>query len=141
MSARTLIEEYYRVVWTEGDLDAIERFFAPGATAGGILPPTPLAAEDLRVMAQAVRAIIRRPRFEIARLVETGDWAAALCVVEGTVVATGEPIRIEGQVMFRHEGDRFVEAHNAFDMLGPCTEIGALPPDALPRILGGERFA
>ena len=140
MSARTLIEDYYRVVWTEGDLDAIGRFFVPGARAEGVMPPAPLSIEDLRTMAQAVRGLVRNPRFEVVRLVEDGDWAAALCAVAGTVVATGVPIRVEGQVMFRHEGGRFAEAHNAFDMLALCAEIGALPADALPRILGGERL-
>ena len=138
MSARALLEEYYRVVWTEGDLDAIERFFAPDARADGILPPTPLGPEDLRVMAQTVRGLVRRPRFRVLRFVEEGEWACALCVIEGRTVARGDPIGVQGQVMFRVVDGLIVEAHNNFDMLAACVQIGALPPDAVAALLGGQ---
>lgn len=138
MSARALLEEYYRVVWTEGDLGAIERFFAPTARAGGILPPTPVGPEDLRVMAQTVRGIVSRPRFRILRFIEDGDWASVLCVVEGRIIATGEPLSVQGQIMYRIVDDLIVEAHNNFDMLAAYVQTGALPPDAEASLLGGH---
>ena len=141
MSARALLEEYWRVVWTEGDLDAIGRFFAPDARAEGILPPDPATPEDLRVMAETVRGLIRRPRFRILRFIEDGEWASALCVVEGPAAATGRPLAIQGQVIFRTDGRRIVEAHNTFDMLSACIQLGALSSDAVPALLGGRKVA
>ena len=141
MSARALLEDYYRIVWTEGRLDAIERFFAPEASAGGLTPPVPLRPEDLHVLAETVRSVIRRPRFTIHRMVEEGEWASALLSMEGTVVASGRQARCDGQLLFRHVGGRIVEAHNSFDLFGFFVEIGAVPQDALFRILAGETLA
>ena len=138
MSAKALLEEYFRVVWTEGNLDAIGRFFAVDAQADGILPPVPMGREDLRVMAQTVRGLVRRPRFRVLRFVEDGEWASVLCILEGNAVATGLPIGVQGQVMFRTVDGLIVESHNSFDMLSACVQIGALSPDAVPALLGGQ---
>ena len=138
MSARTLLEDYHRTVWTEGDLDAVDRFFAPEAHAEGLMPEASFKPKDLRVLAQAVRGLIRRPRFTVLRMVEEGEWASALVVMEGTVAASGRRVRCEGQIMFRHADGRMIEGHNSFDMLGVFIQAGALAPDALPRILAGE---
>lgn len=141
MRAETLLETYYRDVWTEGNLDAIEGYFVRSAEAGGIHHAESMGPEDLRVLVQTVRALIRRPCFEILQTVERGEWVASRFAVHGTAVATGAPVRVEGHLMVRLEEGRFAEAHHGIDMLSAAIQIGALPGDALPRILGGERLS
>ena len=74
MTKLELLQDWYRPVWVEADLAAIDRYFAPLAGADGILPYGQVGAEDFRVLVPALRALIRDLRIEIDRSVETGDW-------------------------------------------------------------------
>ena len=100
-----------------------------------------LDLEDMRVMVEAALSLLEAPRFTVTRAIEADGWVAALVLFEAVASATGAPVRSETQVMCRIEDGRIVEAHNSFDTLGICTQIGAVPPDLLPRVLAGERFA
>ena len=51
-----------------------------------------------------------------------------------------QDIRASGQIMMRIEGDKIVEAYNAFDFITFFEQAGLLPEDAFLLLLSGERI-
>ena len=69
-----ILSEWYRRVWIEGDLGAIDEYFAPSGGANGIMADGQVGAEDFRAFVPALRAHARDPSFEIVRSIETDEW-------------------------------------------------------------------
>lgn len=140
MTNLEILSEWYRRVWIEGDLSAIDDFFAPCAGAEGIMTDGQVSAEDFRAFVPAMRDHVREPSFEIARSIECGDWVWAHLVVRATTARGLDPITVTGQVACRIVEGRIVEAYNAFDFIPLFEQAGLLPKDAFLLLLSGERL-
>ncbi|MCX8509695.1 MAG: nuclear transport factor 2 family protein [Rhodobacteraceae bacterium] len=133
MDKLDILQDWYRRVWIDGDLSAIDRFFVPRAGADGLMPDGQVGAEDFR-------ALVRDLDIRIDQSMEQGDrlWA------QMTVTALGahdmRPIRITGQVMMRFQDSLIIEAYNSFDFLTFFSQAGLLPEDAFLLLLSGERM-
>lgn len=141
MTNLEILGEWYRRVWLEGDLDAIDEFFAPSAGADGIMADGQVGPEDFRAFVPALRAMVRDASFEIVRSIETDDWVWAQLSVRATAARGTDPIAVTGQVAARIAGGRIVEAFNAFDFIPFFEQAGLLPKDAFLLLLSGERLA
>lgn len=141
MTNLDILSEWYRRVWLEGDLDAIDEYFAPSAGADGIMADGQVGAEDFRAFVPALRARVRDASFEIVRSIETEDWVWAQLSVRATAAHGTDPIAVTGQVAARIAGGRIVEAYNAFDFIPFFEQAGLLPRDAFLLLLSGERLA
>lgn len=128
-------------MWAEGDLSAIEFFFAPSTGPDGILPDGQLGPEDLRALVPALRAMVRDLRIDIDRHLEGTDWLWAQVTAHAMRANDTMPIRASGQVMMRFSQGQIVEAYNSFDFLTLFTQAGRLPEDAFLLLLAGERLA
>lgn len=140
MTNLDILSEWYRRVWIEGDLSAIDAFFAPSGGAAGIMADGQVGAEDFRAFVPAILAHVREPSFEIVRSIESGDWVWANLVVRAMTAEGLDPIAVTGQVACRFEGGRIVEAYNAFDFIPFFEQAGLLPKDAFLLLLSGERL-
>lgn len=141
MTNLDILREWYRQVWIEGDLSAIDRFFAPTGGAEGIMADGQVSAEDFRAFVPAILAHVREPSFRIVRSIECGDWVWAQIVVKAMTAQGLDPITVSGQVACRMADGRIVEAYNAFDFIPFFEQAGLLPRDAFLLLLSGERLA
>ncbi|GAB4388129.1 ester cyclase [Albidovulum sp.] len=140
MDKLTLLQDWYRRVWIEGDLDAVDEYFAPQSGAEGLMPDGQVTAEDFRALVPALRMVVRDLRIEIDRHVECDDWLW-VHVTAHAVKATGiEPVSASGQVMVRVADGRFVEVYNSFDFITFFEQLGLLPAGAFLLLLAGERI-
>lgn len=140
MSNLDILTEWFRRVWIEGDLSAIDAFFAPEGGAHGIMADGQVTAEDFRAFVPAILTHVRDPSFEILRSIEHEDWVWAHLVVRATTADGIDPISVMGQVACRFAGGRIVEAFNAFDFIPFFERAGLLPKDAFLLLLSGERL-
>lgn len=140
MTNLDILSEWYRRVWIEGDLAAIDDYFAPSAGAEGIMADGQVSAEDFRAFVPAMRAHVRDPSFEITRSIETPDWVWAQLSVRAVTAQGLDPVSVSGQVACRFEAGRIVEAYNSFDFIPFFEQAGLLPRDALLLLLSGERL-
>lgn len=134
------LRAWYQRVWIDEDLAAIDDFFAPRTGADGIMPDGQVGAEDFRALVPAFRALVRDLRIEIDHWREGGDWLWAQITAHALPAQGTIPIRAQGQVMLRFDGDRIAEAYNIFDFLTLFSQIGLLPEDAFLLLLSGERL-
>lgn len=140
MTNLDILREWYRRVWIEGDLSAIDTYFAPSGGAEGIMADGQVRSEDFRAFVPAMRAHVREPSFEIARSIECGEWVWAHLVVQATTARGLDPITVTGQVACRIVDGRIAEAYNAFDFIPFFEQAGLLPRDAFLLLLSGERL-
>jgi len=140
MTNLDILKDWYRRVWIEGDLQAIDDYFAPTTGAEGILADGQVGAEDFRALVPTLLALVRNLSIEVVRSVETGDWVWAQIAVRGVTAHGIDPIAATGQVAARFEGGRIVEAYNAFDFISFFEQAGLLPRDSFMLLLSGERL-
>lgn len=135
-----ILKDWYRRIWIEGELDAIGRYFAPRATADGLMPDGQVGPADFEALVPAFLALVRDLNFDIDRWHEAGDWLWAQVTFRGTGAHDMRQVAVGGQVMLRFEGSMITEAYNAFDFLNFFTSAGLLPEDAFLILLSGERI-
>ncbi|MGL4279582.1 MAG: nuclear transport factor 2 family protein, partial [Albidovulum sp.] len=140
MSKLDLLRNFYRRVWIEADPDAIDEFFAPRAGADGLMPDGQVSAEDFRALVPALLSLVRNLRIDIDRDVDAGEWLWAQITVHALPAQGVNPISASGQIMMRIEGEKIVEAYNAFDFVSFFEQAGLLPQDAFLLLLSGERL-
>lgn len=141
MDKRQFLEDWYRRVWMEGDLDAIDEFFAPRAGADGIMPDGQVGAEDFRALVPAMRDAVRNLVIEINRHKEIDDWIWAQFTARAIGAHDMREINAQGQVMVHIEDGKITEAYNVFDFLTLFSQSGQLPEDVFMLLLSGERLS
>lgn len=134
------LRDWYRRVWIEADLAAVDRYFAPRAGAEGLMPDGQVGAEDFRALVPALRALVRDLAIGIDRHQECGDWFWAQITVRALPAGGTTPIRASGQVMLRFQDGLIAEAYNTFDFLTFFAQAGLLPEDAFLLLLSGEKL-
>ena len=140
MTKLEFLRNWYRRVWVEADLTAIDDYFAPRAGADGLMPDGQVGVEDFRALVPALLTLIRDLTIEIDRSVEAGEWLWAQITVRAVTAHGVDPICARGQVMVRIEDGKITEAYNSFDFITFFEQAGLLPQDAFLLLLSGERL-
>lgn len=140
MSNVDFLQEWYRQVWINGDLDAIDRYFPPHPVASGLMADGQVGAEDFRALVPALRHLVRDLDISIDRSIELGDWLWAHFTVHAQAALGVERVEAQGQVMMRVSDGLIVEAYNGFDFVAFFEQLGLLPKDAFLLLLSGERL-
>lgn len=119
-----------------GDLEAYMELYDPSVVLHGYAPD-PIGFEEAKGFYGALLGALSDVRLTIEDAVEDGGKIAARYTLTGThtaellgVPATGRRIVLNGQSLFRFDGDKVVERWQAADMLGVMVQIGAVPAPA-----------
>ncbi|WP_422049964.1 ester cyclase [Shimia sp.] len=136
-----IIKDWFRRVWIEQDMDAIDEMFRPDSTAEGVLPGFGVGPDDFREMATMYLALVEDPIVTVDKVMDDGDWAAALWTMSIANPTGGDRIKGFGQLFVRFEGKVMVEAYNNFDMVGFFQQLGLLPEQTIALCLTGQKVA
>ncbi|MFI7588775.1 ester cyclase [Spongisporangium articulatum] len=133
MSPKDVVRSYHEALWRDGDLGAVERFWAPDAKVhmtGFEGTAVDVVHEDVTRYFGAFTNIDT----SIEDLLGDGDkvalrWATAGDHVGpyGDVPASGKRITMRGVDVFRVEGERIVECWSMWDGLDVYDQFGLLP--------------
>jgi len=136
-----IIEDWFRRVWVEADMDAIDEMFRPDSKAEGVLPGFDVGPEDFREMATMYLALVEDPFVCVEKVMVDGDWAAALWTMSILNPVSGDRITGFGQLFVRFEGAVMVEAYNNFDFVAFFEKMGFLPEQTMAMCLTGQKVA
>ncbi|MFD3189641.1 ester cyclase [Sedimentitalea sp. HM32M-2] len=140
MSKSDQLRKFYEDVWVKGDLDAIDMYFSADAQAGGIIPEMQVSPDDFRDLVSAFKTLLGDIRFDMPKVIENGEWAAAIIHAHTSRADNGAPVEVTGQTMARFDGDKMVEAYNQFDYVSLFEQLGQFPDDTLPVCMTGQRL-
>lgn len=141
MTKAELLDRWYKRVYIEGDLDAVEMLFTDSTRAEGLMDDLQVGPEDLKVFVAAMLELVEDQGYRIVHTIENGDWISALFDVRAVAVGTMKPVRLSGQIMVRFEGERIAEAYNNWDILGFFEQLGLLPEHSLELGMTGQKIA
>ncbi|WP_170570153.1 ester cyclase [Ruegeria atlantica] len=140
MSHADLVKGWYSEVWENGNLDAIDQYFASDTMAEGLIPEMQVGADDFRDLVMAFRHVLGDIKVEIPKIIENGDWVSAILHVSTTRADNGAPLQATGSVFARIKDGRMVEAYNQFDFISLFEQLGQFPQDTLPVCMTGQRL-
>ena len=129
----TLIEQWFKQVWNEGDEEAIDQLTAPDATAHGLRDAHGREIRDtadFKELYRQFRASFSDIRIQVEQVITEGDLSAARCSVSGrhtgfafNRAATGRNVSFTGICMVRIRDGRIAESWNEFDFLTMLQQI------------------
>ncbi|MGB3147936.1 MAG: nuclear transport factor 2 family protein [Paracoccaceae bacterium] len=134
------LKDWFQKVWVEGDMAAIDDYFAPRAGADGLMPDGEVGVEDFRALVPALSALVRDLNFTIDQHLEGPDWLWAQFTTHAMAAHEAREIAAKGQIMMRFDGDKISEAYNVFDFLTLFSQAGLLPEEAFLLLLSGDRL-
>ena len=140
MEKRQILEEWYQRVWIEGDLDAIDEMFNPDTQAAGLLPEMQMGPDEFRELVPMFLNMVENPTVSLDKVMEDGDWAAALYSMHVTDAISGKPVIGSGQLFARFKGDKIAETYNSFDFMSFFEQVGLLPEQAMALCLTGHKL-
>ena len=135
MDPRELIERLHAELFSSGDLDTIDRFFAPDVVSHDMPPGFPEGIEGIRLFFSAFRQGMPDVQVRIDEIVVEDDRAAVATMIEGThtgalmgIEPTGRRIAVRGIDMVRVADGRIVEHRGLTDTVGLLRQLSQ--PDA-----------
>jgi len=141
MDNKSVLEEWFRRVWTEEDPNAIDEMMELETTALGLVKKDLVGPTEFKSFQQALLALVTDVDIRIERHIEDGNWISAFCKLKATKRGDGTPLEMTGQVFGKIVDGKIVHADNSFDFLGFFEQAGYLPENTLTRCLQGERIA
>ena len=132
---KELVQAFIQELFTKGDLDAVDRYLAPGFVNHD--PPFPGAPDGPEGMRQA-SALYRRAlpdwHSDLHQLVAEDDIVVERFTASGThkgdlmgVPGTGRTITMPGINIFRIRDGKIVERWGQLDQLGVLHQLGLTP--------------
>ncbi|PSL17274.1 ester cyclase [Shimia abyssi] len=140
MDKRELLQQWYQRVWLEVDLDAIDELFTPDTEAKGLLPDFAAGPDDFRDLVPMFLELIEEPTFSLDKVMEEGDWAAALYSLSATNPANGQQVFGSAQLFARFAGGKMVETYNSIDFMSFFEQMGLLPEQSMYLCLTGQKI-
>lgn len=139
MGGRELLETWFRRVWKEEDVDAIDEMFPFPGEAKGLGAQSLIGPEDFKQFHGALCTLLSDIDICIDKCIEEGVWTSALCTLHATSKNDGSQVKITGTVFGRIEDGKIQEAYNHWDFLELWSQMGYLPSDSFEKGLKGQQ--
>jgi steroid delta-isomerase-like uncharacterized protein len=133
---KNLIRRWFKEVWNQGRVGAIDEMFAANGIAHGLSDDAgnPLRGPaDFKVFHAQFRDAFPDIQVAVEDMVAEGDKVAARCSVRGKhtggglgIAATNAAMEIEGITLVRIADGKIVEAWNHFDFMKMYKQLGTL---------------
>ena len=132
---KQLVENFIQELFTDGDLDAVDRYLRSDfVNHDAPFPGAPDGPEGMRLAAATFRQALPDWHSEVEQLVAEGDTVVERFTATGThrgelmdVRPTGKTITLAGINVFRIDGDRIVERWGRLDELSLLRQLGLIP--------------
>ncbi|MFA7483595.1 MAG: nuclear transport factor 2 family protein [Vulcanimicrobiota bacterium] len=134
----SLVHQWFRRVWEEGDLDAIEELMHPDNLSVGLVND-PVGMESFKSVYTSFGKLVTDIAVKVEDAFEDGDRVAGRWLMSVTHRATGKRIHIPCALFARTKDGKFLECSNYFDYLDFFVQTGALPDDTLARCMDERR--
>jgi steroid delta-isomerase-like uncharacterized protein len=136
---KTLIREFFRKAYTEGNEQVIDELLAPDVLMHGLGPEPTVGREPFRRWYHAFRGAFTNIHCSVTHVCIEDDLLAVRVLFTGTHSTaslgpppTGKLVSVTAVVLCRFEQGKVVEAFNEFDHLSLMQQLGAIPAMPAP---------
>lgn len=132
---KQLVEAFIRQLFSEGDLDAVDRYLDPAfVNHDPPFPGAPDGPEGMRQAAAMFRQAVPDWQSNVEQLVAESDIVVERFTASGTLRGElmgaqpkGQKLVLAGVNIFRIDGDRIVERWGRLDELSLLRQLGLMP--------------
>jgi len=132
---KQLVQTFIQELFTNGDLDAVDRYLDPEfVNHDAPFPGAPDGPEGMRLAAAVFRQALPDWHSEVDQLIAEGDNVVERFTASGThrgelmgAQPTGKTITLAGIQIFRIGGDKIVERWGRLDEVGLLHQLGLIP--------------
>lgn len=132
---KQLVETFIQELFTEGDLDAVDRYLDPNfVNHDAPFPGAPDGPEGMRLAGAMFRQALPDWHSDIDQLIAEGDLVVEQFTASGThrgelmgAPPTGKTLVLTGIQVFRIAGNRIVERWGRLDEVGLLRQLGLIP--------------
>ncbi len=136
---KSLIRNYLEEVHNNGNLDAIDDFYAMDGVDHSAPPGSPPGFEFMKQFHNMAHAAFSDIRVDIEDLIGEGDKVVCRFMTSGThrgefmgIPPTGKQFKIMEMRTYRIAGGKIVECWGIFDQMGLMRQLGVFPPPGKP---------
>ncbi len=131
---KALVTQFIDALFTNGDLDAVDRYLAPGFVNHDPSPGFAADREGMRQTAQVFRQGFPGWHSQLEALIAEGDLVTERFTARGThrgeimgVPPSGREVALAGINIFRVQDGKLVERWGRTDDLGLLQQLGIVP--------------
>jgi steroid delta-isomerase-like uncharacterized protein len=132
---KQLVQAFIQDLFTDGDLDAVDRYLDPGfVNHDAPFPGAPDGPDGMRLAASVYRQALPDWHSDVEHVIAEGDLVVEVFTASGThhgelmgVPGTGKTITLRGINIFRIEHGRITERWGRLDQLGVLQQLGLAP--------------
>jgi predicted ester cyclase len=131
---KALVAEFIDALFSRGELEAVDRYLAPGFVNHDPFPGFAADREGMRQTAQVFRQAFPDWRSQLEALIAEGDLVAERFTARGIhqgeimgVGPTGRQVTLAGINIFRVQDGQVVERWGRTDDLGLLQQLGIVP--------------
>lgn len=137
-SEESLLAQWFRRVWNEADVSAIDELAAPDIASHGLLDTIRGREAFRETFYRPMRKAFSEIRLQVLDEVVCGDRIFARLVATQTPKSTGKAISMQGSCLMRIENGRIAEVWDTWDFLGLLEDMDLMPKGSFGRALAGE---
>jgi len=130
--------QWFRRVWNEADLSAIEELATPEMRSHGLVNTIEGRDAWVRDFYHPMRASFSRIKVEMLDEVISGDKIFGRLTATQIPKATEQPIVMQGMCGMRVENGKLAESWDTWDFLGLLESMKLMPPNSFPRAISGD---
>lgn len=134
-----VMEEWFRRVWSNEEVGAIDEMLVPGTIADGLGSQPRIGPEQFKQFRRCFLDLMSDVDIVIDKRMEDGDWYSLLVTFNARRRDDGTPVVTTGNVFGRVVDGKIVEAYNHFDFIGLFVQLGLMPPDAFDGCISGNK--
>lgn len=132
---KALVRRIYEELWQEGNMDAIDKYYAADVVNHGAPPDLPPGREGFKVYAGMLTSAFSDSDVTIEDQIAEGDRVVTRWSSKGIhtgeflgVPATGKQVTVRGIGIERIADGQVAEEWGEFDAMGLMQQLGVLPP-------------
>ncbi|WP_299147826.1 hypothetical protein [uncultured Tateyamaria sp.] len=135
-----ILRAFYTEIWEQAQFDRIEDYFVPSSTHPILVADRAVDVNEVREWMLILNRLVRDIKVRFIHAIDSGDWASAFLEITCSSRTDGKTVVVYQQIMSRQSGGLLVESYPQFDMLRFFEQLGQLPPDIYPLLMGGNRL-
>ncbi len=131
---KTLIRDIIEEVWNKGNVEAVDRYFAPDYVDQDPLPGQAPGPEGYKQSVAAIRDAFPDLNLTLEHILSEGDQVAFHYTMRGThqgpfmgIPPTGNPFSVSGMIFARVAEGKAAERWANLDTMGLMQQLGAIP--------------
>ena len=129
-----IVRDACHAVWTEGQVDRVEEFYAEDFSADYAFTDWGSGIEGVKALAASVRVGLPDYREEIKLLIDGGEYIVVELLIQGTntgtmngMAPTGKAVAFRDVTVLRLRDGKIIEQRGLSDYLTMFQQLGVIP--------------